>query len=53
MKTFLLVTNFPQEYDDELETDRGGRRHSSPGGSRGVRDYPHHQLHADNLVSPA
>ncbi|GAB1868448.1 WHRN protein [Camponotus japonicus] len=40
-----------QDYDDEIENGRG-RRHSSPGGSRGnPRDYGHH-LHPDNLVSP-
>ncbi|KAH0950882.1 hypothetical protein HN011_012047 [Eciton burchellii] len=39
-----------QDYDDEIENGRG-RRHSSPGGSRGnPRDYGHH-LHPDNLVS--
>ncbi|XP_031785142.1 whirlin isoform X5 [Nasonia vitripennis] len=37
-----------QDYDDDMEGERGGRRHSSPGGSRGNRDY-HHHLHADNL----
>ncbi|KYQ53335.1 Whirlin [Trachymyrmex zeteki] len=38
------------DYDDEIENGRG-RRHSSPGGSRGnPRDYGHH-LHPDNLVS--
>ncbi|XP_020291719.1 whirlin-like isoform X1 [Pseudomyrmex gracilis] len=37
-----------QDYDDEIENGRG-RRHSSPGGSRGnPRDYSHH-LHPDNL----
>ncbi|EFN75895.1 hypothetical protein EAI_08578, partial [Harpegnathos saltator] len=37
-----------QDYDDEIENGRG-RRHSSPGGSRGnPRDYGHH-LHLDNL----
>ncbi|KAL0099413.1 hypothetical protein PUN28_020150 [Cardiocondyla obscurior] len=37
-----------QDYDDEIENGRG-RRHSSPGGSRGnPRDYGHH-LHPDNL----
>lgn len=42
---------FFQDYDDEIENGRG-RRHSSPGGSRGnPRDYGHH-LHPDNLVSP-
>ncbi|XP_032677979.1 whirlin isoform X6 [Odontomachus brunneus] len=36
------------DYDDEIENGRG-RRHSSPGGSRGnPRDYGHH-LHLDNL----
>jgi hypothetical protein len=41
---------FFQDYDDEIENGRG-RRHSSPGGSRGnPRDYGHH-LHPDNLVS--
>lgn len=40
-----------QDYEDELENGRG-RRHSSPGGSRGnPRDYGHHHLHPDNLVS--
>ncbi|XP_031785140.1 whirlin isoform X2 [Nasonia vitripennis] len=39
-----------QDYDDDMEGERGGRRHSSPGGSRGNRDY-HHHLHADNLES--
>lgn len=40
-----------QDYDDEIDNDRG-RRHSSPGGSRGnPRDYSsHHHLHPDNLV---
>ncbi|XP_043475919.1 whirlin isoform X2 [Leptopilina heterotoma] len=39
-----------QDYDDEIDNDRG-RRHSSPGSSRGnSRDY-HHRLHADNLES--
>ncbi|KAL0099421.1 hypothetical protein PUN28_020150 [Cardiocondyla obscurior] len=39
-----------QDYDDEIENGRG-RRHSSPGGSRGnPRDYGHH-LHPDNLES--
>lgn len=43
--------SFFQDYDDEIENGRG-RRHSSPGGSRGnPRDYGHH-LHPDNLVSP-
>ncbi|XP_026827243.1 whirlin isoform X8 [Ooceraea biroi] len=38
------------DYDDEIENGRG-RRHSSPGGSRGnPRDYSHH-LHPDNLES--
>ncbi|XP_025156218.1 whirlin isoform X8 [Harpegnathos saltator] len=38
------------DYDDEIENGRG-RRHSSPGGSRGnPRDYGHH-LHLDNLES--
>ncbi|XP_043594258.1 whirlin isoform X6 [Bombus pyrosoma] len=38
-----------QDYEDELENGRG-RRHSSPGGSRGnPRDYGHHHLHPDNL----
>ncbi|XP_023288794.1 whirlin, partial [Orussus abietinus] len=38
-----------QDYEDEAENDRG-RRHSSPGGSRGnARDYGHHHLHPDNL----
>ncbi|XP_043475922.1 whirlin isoform X5 [Leptopilina heterotoma] len=38
------------DYDDEIDNDRG-RRHSSPGSSRGnSRDY-HHRLHADNLES--
>ncbi|XP_057332818.1 whirlin isoform X5 [Microplitis mediator] len=38
------------DYDDEIDNDRG-RRHSSPGGSRGnPRDYSsHHHLHPDNL----
>ncbi|XP_076547723.1 whirlin protein dyschronic isoform X8 [Osmia lignaria lignaria] len=37
------------DYEDELENGRG-RRHSSPGGSRGnPRDYGHHHLHPDNL----
>nr|XP_012148623.1 PREDICTED: whirlin isoform X3 [Megachile rotundata] len=41
-----------QDYEDELENGRG-RRHSSPGGSRGnPRDYGHHHLHPDNLDSP-
>lgn len=41
---------FFQDYDDEIENGRG-RRHSSPGSSRGnPRDYGHH-LHPDNLVS--
>ncbi|XP_057332815.1 whirlin isoform X2 [Microplitis mediator] len=41
-----------QDYDDEIDNDRG-RRHSSPGGSRGnPRDYSsHHHLHPDNLES--
>ncbi|XP_046484989.1 whirlin isoform X2 [Neodiprion pinetum] len=40
-----------QDYEDEAENDRG-RRHSSPGGSRGnTRDFGHHHLHADNLES--
>ncbi|KAK0171693.1 hypothetical protein PV328_005114 [Microctonus aethiopoides] len=41
-----------QDYDDEVENDRG-RRHSSPGGSRGnSRDYAsHHHLHPENLSS--
>ncbi|XP_029042625.1 whirlin isoform X3 [Osmia bicornis bicornis] len=40
-----------QDYEDELENGRG-RRHSSPGGSRGnPRDYGHHHLHPDNLES--
>ncbi|XP_025992802.1 whirlin isoform X8 [Solenopsis invicta] len=39
-----------QDYDDEIENGRG-RRHSSPGSSRGnPRDYGHH-LHPDNLES--
>ncbi|XP_031774728.1 whirlin isoform X4 [Apis florea] len=39
------------DYEDELENGRG-RRHSSPGGSRGnPRDYGHHHLHPDNLES--
>ncbi|XP_029673366.1 whirlin isoform X4 [Formica exsecta] len=39
-----------QDYDDEIENGRG-RRHSSPGGSRGnPRDYGH-RLHPDNLES--
>ncbi|XP_020708449.2 whirlin isoform X4 [Athalia rosae] len=39
-----------QDYEDEGENDRSGRRHSSPGGSRGnARDFGHHHLHADNL----
>ncbi|XP_057332817.1 whirlin isoform X4 [Microplitis mediator] len=40
------------DYDDEIDNDRG-RRHSSPGGSRGnPRDYSsHHHLHPDNLES--
>ncbi|XP_029673357.1 whirlin isoform X3 [Formica exsecta] len=38
------------DYDDEIENGRG-RRHSSPGGSRGnPRDYGH-RLHPDNLES--
>ncbi|XP_076670352.1 whirlin protein dyschronic isoform X4 [Andrena cerasifolii] len=38
-----------QDYEDDLENGRG-RRHSSPGGSRGnPRDYGHHHLHPDNL----
>ncbi|XP_015610163.1 whirlin isoform X7 [Cephus cinctus] len=38
-----------QDYEDETGNDRG-RRHSSPGGSRGnSRDYPHHHLLPDNL----
>ncbi|XP_048509031.1 whirlin isoform X6 [Athalia rosae] len=38
------------DYEDEGENDRSGRRHSSPGGSRGnARDFGHHHLHADNL----
>ncbi|XP_015126273.1 whirlin isoform X3 [Diachasma alloeum] len=38
-----------QDYEDEIESDRG-RRHSSPSGSRGnPRDYAHHHLHPDNL----
>ncbi|XP_039312752.1 whirlin isoform X6 [Solenopsis invicta] len=38
------------DYDDEIENGRG-RRHSSPGSSRGnPRDYGHH-LHPDNLES--
>lgn len=46
VRRFLL-----QDYEDELENGRG-RRHSSPGGSRGnPRDYGHHHLHPDNLVS--
>ncbi|XP_076670354.1 whirlin protein dyschronic isoform X6 [Andrena cerasifolii] len=37
------------DYEDDLENGRG-RRHSSPGGSRGnPRDYGHHHLHPDNL----
>ncbi|XP_012257574.2 whirlin isoform X3 [Athalia rosae] len=41
-----------QDYEDEGENDRSGRRHSSPGGSRGnARDFGHHHLHADNLES--
>ncbi|XP_024935559.1 whirlin isoform X8 [Cephus cinctus] len=37
------------DYEDETGNDRG-RRHSSPGGSRGnSRDYPHHHLLPDNL----
>ncbi|XP_076167140.1 whirlin protein dyschronic isoform X1 [Ptiloglossa arizonensis] len=40
-----------QDYEDDLENGRG-RRHSSPGGSRGnPRDYGHHHLHPDNLES--
>ncbi|XP_020708451.2 whirlin isoform X5 [Athalia rosae] len=40
------------DYEDEGENDRSGRRHSSPGGSRGnARDFGHHHLHADNLES--
>ncbi|XP_063978688.1 whirlin isoform X3 [Diachasmimorpha longicaudata] len=40
-----------QDYEDEIESDRG-RRHSSPSGSRGnPRDYAHHHLHPDNLES--
>ncbi|XP_031785143.1 whirlin isoform X6 [Nasonia vitripennis] len=49
----LIVTPSLHElpdYDDDMEGERGGRRHSSPGGSRGNRDY-HHHLHADNLES--
>ncbi|XP_076670353.1 whirlin protein dyschronic isoform X5 [Andrena cerasifolii] len=39
------------DYEDDLENGRG-RRHSSPGGSRGnPRDYGHHHLHPDNLES--
>ncbi|XP_015610162.1 whirlin isoform X6 [Cephus cinctus] len=39
------------DYEDETGNDRG-RRHSSPGGSRGnSRDYPHHHLLPDNLES--
>ncbi|EZA62710.1 Whirlin [Ooceraea biroi] len=46
----LLIHRFQSDYDDEIENGRG-RRHSSPGGSRGnPRDYSHH-LHPDNLVS--
>ncbi|CAG5102520.1 Similar to Whrn: Whirlin (Rattus norvegicus) [Cotesia congregata] len=39
-----------QDYDDEIDNDRG-RRHSSPGGSRSnQRDYSsHHNLYPDNL----
>ncbi|XP_034943791.1 whirlin isoform X4 [Chelonus insularis] len=37
-----------QDYDDGIDNDRG-RRHSSPGGSRGNRDYGHHHLHPDNV----
>ncbi|XP_043288280.1 whirlin isoform X3 [Venturia canescens] len=41
-----------QDYDDEMENERNGRRHSSPGGSRGnQREYAHHHLHPDNLES--
>ncbi|XP_034943794.1 whirlin isoform X7 [Chelonus insularis] len=36
------------DYDDGIDNDRG-RRHSSPGGSRGNRDYGHHHLHPDNV----
>ncbi|XP_043288285.1 whirlin isoform X8 [Venturia canescens] len=40
------------DYDDEMENERNGRRHSSPGGSRGnQREYAHHHLHPDNLES--
>ncbi|XP_017878493.1 whirlin-like isoform X3 [Ceratina calcarata] len=40
-----------QDYEDDLENGRG-RRHSSPGGSRGnPREYSHHHLHPDNLES--
>uniref|UniRef100_A0ABD2X5M7 PDZ domain-containing protein n=1 Tax=Trichogramma kaykai TaxID=54128 RepID=A0ABD2X5M7_9HYME len=36
-----------QDYvDEDLDCDRGGRRHSSPGGRR---NYQHHHLLADNL----
>lgn len=46
----IQLRSFFQDYDDEIENGRG-RRHSSPGGSRGnPRDYGHH-LHPDNLVS--
>ncbi|KAJ8670539.1 hypothetical protein QAD02_001798, partial [Eretmocerus hayati] len=37
-----------QDYDDVMDGDRGGRRHSSPGSSRN-RDYLRHHLHSDNL----
>ncbi|XP_043495742.1 whirlin isoform X3 [Polistes fuscatus] len=40
-----------QDYEDDIDSGRG-RRHSSPGGSRGnPRDYGHHHLHPDNLES--
>ncbi|KAL2736358.1 whirlin isoform X1 [Vespula maculifrons] len=40
-----------QDYEDDIDNGRG-RRHSSPGGSRGnPRDYGHHHLHPDNLNS--
>lgn len=49
MKYILIL--FFQDYEDELDDGRGGRRHSSPGGARGnPRDYNRH-LHPDNLVS--
>ncbi|XP_023318542.1 whirlin isoform X2 [Trichogramma pretiosum] len=36
----------PDYVDEDLDCDRGGRRHSSPGGRR---NYQHHHLLADNL----